>query len=208
MALRLGAENKRQVYLAIVLFAIVFCLVGWRVYRMISGPAPRHAAATVPAAAPKPQAAGANSPAAAAPEAQKLTTANINPVLHFDNLAQSEDVEYAGRGRNIFSAQSAPAPVAIPKPVKSGRATGPGAAAPSAVPAVPRPPSIDLRYFGYTEGANKSLHAFLIHGEDVFMARAGDVVDHRYKVVAIRPTSVQVTDLAYNNTQTLTLAPF
>lgn len=197
MALALGAENKKQVYTVIALFAVIAVVGGSELYNTFSGPPQR---SPIPAVA-RVNSAG-NAANSAGPEAQKLSNAALDPTLHFDKLAQSEDVEYHGTGRNIFSAESAP--VEIPKPVKSARNTP----AVNLPPPVPQPPSIDLKYFGYEETPDKNFRAFFVRGDDIFMARQGDVVDHRYKVDAIKPTSVQVTDLAYNNTQTLALKSF
>lgn len=198
MAMRLGAENKKQVYIVVALFAVIAVVGGMEIYSNFSGP-PARRAAPVPAAV----ATRGGAAAAAGPEAQRISNASLDPTLHFDKLAQSEDVEYHGTGRNIFSAESAP--VEIPKPIKSARINGPAVHLP---PAAPQPPSIDLKYFGYEETPDKNFRAFFIRGDDIFMARPGDVVDHRYKVDAIRPTSVEVTDLSYNNTQTLALTSF
>ncbi len=154
-----------------------------------------------PGASPKSTAGGQSAQGA---EAEKLDNGYLDPTVHFDKLAQSEDVEYAGTGRNIFSAESIQ--VNIPAPIANGRPNQQASATlPPAAPEVPRPPAIDLKYFGYTMARDKSLKAFFTHGDDVFMARTGEIVNHRYKVGAIQPGSVQITDLSYNNTQTLAL---
>lgn len=202
MAMQLGIENKRQVYLVVVLFVIILGLGSWRIYKSMSGPtiAPR----PVPAQAVIPPAAATSSQPA--PNAEKLTNAGIDPALHFDKLLQSEDVHYAGAGRNIFSATSAP--VVIEQPIKSARAGRAPAVSVPVVAAPPRPPAIDLKYFGYSQAPDKSLQAFFTHGDTIFMAKVGEIVDHRYKVGTIKPGSVQITDMAYNNTQILPLTAF
>lgn len=202
MALPLGAENKKQVYLLIVLAVCIAVGGGFELYTNFSTPS----APTPPPAAVNapnlhtPPAQGASSAGGA--EAQKLSNADIDPTLHFDKLAQTEDVEYAGTGRNIFSMDSAPPP--IEKQLASAR-PNPASVVPQGPPPPPKPPAIDLKYFGYEQDGDKAFKAFFVHGEDIFMAHSGEIVDHRYKVGAIRPMSVEITDLAYNNTQTIPL---
>jgi hypothetical protein len=207
MALRLGTENKRQVYIVSALFAVILVVGGYEIFGTSGGsstPSPpvpaQHASAQARPAAGTPQvSAGQNA------DAEQLTNDGLDPTVHFDKLAGSEDVDYAGTGRNIFSADSAP--VEPESPLKGPRADEPGgtAAAPGgpAVAVAPHPPAIELKYFGYTQARDKSIKAFLVHGEDIFMARTGEIVDHRYKVGKISPGSVDVTDLSYNNTESL-----
>jgi hypothetical protein len=205
MALRLGTENKRQVYLVIGLFAVILVGAGVEIFGSFGSSTPPPAPAAPPPAARAPATAG-SPPAAATPanDAQKLSNAGLDPALHLDKLARNESVVYAGTGRNIFSAESAP--VKIETPAAGARAAQAAALASAGPPAPPKPPAIDLRYFGYTQAKDKSLQAFFVHGDDIFVARTGEIVDHRYKVGAILPSGVQVTDLGYNNTQTLPLS--
>jgi hypothetical protein len=205
MAIPLGTENKRQVYIVIALAVVILAVGGYELSNYFgssttSAPAPvrPNTAATTTRRTTNGRPQQAN---AGGPQAQHVASNNIDPALHFDKLAQSEDVVYAGTGRNIFSAESAP--VAIPKPLTGPRPTS---VATVTVPEIPRPPAIDLKYFGYSQSSDKSMRAFLVRGDDIFMARTGDVVDHRYKVLTIMPGSVQIIDLGYNNTQTVPLS--
>jgi len=204
MALALGLENKRNVVLVVVLFGVLFGYGGYLIYSSFSGPSAPPPPAPTRIETPN-SAAAPGKPPAGGGEAQRLSNAGIDPSLHFDKLAQSEDVRYEGTGRNIFSAESVP--VAIPTPLSSGRNTPNGPVVPLA-PAVPKPPDIDIKYFGYEQDQDKSFRAFFVHGDDIFIARSGEIVDHRYKVGAIHPLNVEVTDLAYNNSQTLALSQF
>jgi hypothetical protein len=220
MALALGTENKRQVIIASVLGVIVV-ICGFVVFHMFFGSSSPSDSGPVPAAPPTQNQPAQNPPAPAAQpsassgtqtasshaagnEAQRLSNAGIDPALHFDKLAQSEDVEYSGSGRNIFSAESIP--ISIPQPIAPIRPKGPLPLAQNTPPPPPKPPAIDLRYFGYSQDEHKVLKAFFMHGDDIFMAKTGDIVDHRFKIGAIRPLNVEVTDLAYNNTQVVEIS--
>ncbi len=199
--MRLGTENKRQVYLVIGLFAFVFLYGGYQIYRIFGGGSSHPAPA--PAVVQYKPLPGTDT-SAPGPDAQKLSNNGLDPTLHLERLSLNESVTYSGTGRNIFSAGSAP--VRIEQPLKSARNDRPQVMVPQGPPPPPRPPAIELKYFGYAQSKDKSLKAFLVHGDDIFMARVGEIVDHRYKVSAIAPGSIQITDLAYNNTQTVPLS--
>jgi hypothetical protein len=131
------------------------------------------------------------------------TSAQLNPTLRMEAMLVTESLVYSGSGRNIFSTSSVP--VDIPKPVVPVR-TKPGPSPPPPPsPGPPPPPPIDLKFFGTATGADGKREAFLLHGDDVFLATDGDIVQRRYKVVSISANSILVEDMANNNRQTLPL---
>ncbi len=213
MAIALGIENKRQVYLAAALFGLVTVIGGRELYSTFSrpsstaSPAPPVESATAQRASftisgravgMQPAIGLQNAKGAVA---QKVSNSSIDVTMHTESLAFSEQVEYAGTGRNIFSAESEP--VHIDDPIAPARPTEAVVVPP---PPPPKPAAIDLKYLGYSQTEDKIFHAVLVHGDDIFMAKTGEIVSHRFKVGAIQPASVQVTDLTRNFTQTIATA--
>jgi hypothetical protein len=212
MAMKVGTEDKKKVIAVVVLMGIAAVVGFWE---FAGGPS------TPPSAPPKVTVIrpGINAPIGASTgsgtagktansgnaDASKVATAGggLDPALHLERLAASESIEYAGNGRNIFSADSMP--VEIPQAIADARPAGPVVPQGPAPYVAPQPPAIDLHYFGYAASKDGTRQAFLLHGEDIFEATAGEIVNHRYKVVSVDAHSVQVTDLSYNNTQTLPL---
>ena len=205
MALSVGAENKSKVYAAIGLGALLVIIAIIQLPKLFgtSSPAP---VATPPPSVTRPAPAGVTSTgtAAATPyphEAIQLpSSSSLDPALHPELMAQAEDTTYKGNGRNIFSPDSAaPEQVHIEKP-KNFRPE-----APPPPPGPPPPPAIELKFYGYSS-TNGNRQIFLLHGDDIFLAREGDIVDRRYRVVSIRPFSVEIEDIPYHNTQSLPLS--
>lgn len=197
MAMKSGFENKKKVALAAVLGIVVLFLVLRTVFSLMgaSGSAPSHEPLP-PVVAQAPAAVSGQH------EAVKVSASSmmhLDPTLHPEWMAAAESLNYRGSGRNIFSMSSTP--VTIEKPI--------GPVRPNPHPAVaqgpPPPPPVDLKFFGYEGHSGSARRAFLLHGDDVFIASPGDIVDHRYKVVQIAPLSIQIQDIPYNDTQTLPL---
>jgi hypothetical protein len=200
MAMKIGSEDKKKAAIAGVLGVVVLILVVWRVLPLFEGgtpaPLPPKIVQAPTRTVTQPGTQAAEHEAAMVPSSGSL--AALDPTLHPEWMAAAESLEYAGKGRNIFSMSSAPVEIEKPKaPPRLVAEQGP--------PPPPPPPPIDLKFFGYEAHAGGDRKAFLLHGDDVFIASVGDVVDHRYKVVQIEPLSIQIEDIPFNNTQTLPL---
>ena len=196
--MKIGTEDKKKLtILAVVGTVGLGC--AFYIYNQLavpSGPAPVAPVVSAPAAATPLR----SRPQAAAGSQAALT--QLDPTLRMGPMLVTEALVYSGSGRNIFSATSVP--VEIPKAIASARPTPPPA--PVYVPqGPPPPPPIDLKFFGTATSKNGARQAFLLHGEDVFVASAGDVVQRRYRVKMVNANSIVVEDLTNNNQQTLPL---
>ena len=200
--MKTGADDKRKKLIAGALGALALGLVGYQLYDNLGGSSTAPAPAA-PVIVSVPTGAQGSGPAAVK---VGTTSAQLDPTLHMQPMLVTESLVYGGSGRNIF-APGSPEPVAeVVKPIAPAR---PDQKKPEPPPVVvaqkPAPPPINLKFFGTATSANGTRRAFLLNGDDVFVASAGDVVQRRYKIISVDAKSIMVEDLPNNNKQTLPL---
>jgi len=190
---KLGIENRKQMIAAALLGAFLLLVV---VFEFM--PSSSTIASTTPATTTGPEAVGARAPrsgrrSSGAPLAKKVRAPqSLDPTLHLAQLASAEQIKYEGSGRNIFISQ--PDPV-IPTPLSTGTAGGTNDTKTYTPPPVAAAAPIPLKFFGFASKPGEPKKIFLSKGEDVFIAGEGEIVDRRYKVVRISPTSVEIQDV-------------
>jgi hypothetical protein len=189
---KIGAENKKQVIIMAVLLAVAVAVV---IYDF-SGSGTSSAAPPAPAA---PATAGSQR---ARTSTQQVAQNDLDPTLRLDVLEASRRVKYEAGGRNIFRMEEPPPP----KPIAAVRATPTPFPTPTPTPP---PPPIPLKFYGFANRPGEAKKVFLSEGDpqnsNVFIAKQGDIVNRRYRVVQISATSVQIEDVLYNNKQTIPL---
>jgi len=196
--MKIGTENKKTTITAVSLLAVAALLL----YRAMPSTPPASEPDKTVLSAGQFTSAALKSPSG--PDVHHhiafLLKPTLDPHLRLDLLARSESIRYEGKGRDIFTEHSED----IPKP------NAPGLLASAKIdwqpPAPATPPPINLKFWGWISRPGEPKAAFLAQGEHGFVAREGDIVARRYKLVKISPSSIEIEDVLSNNRQTIPVA--
>jgi hypothetical protein len=188
---KLGIENRKQMIAAAVLGVFLLLVL---VYQFMPSSSTIASTATAtgpletvtkrPHSAPRHGSESASTKKARPPQ-------SLDPTLHLAQLASAEQIKYEGSGRNIFVSEP---DAVIPTPLAPGVVSSNDPKM-YQIPSVAAPPPIPLKFFGFASKRGEPKKIFLSKGEDVFIAGEGEIVDRRYKVVRISPTSVEIQDV-------------
>ena len=146
---------------------------------------------------------------------EALDPMTVDPTLQTDLLAKVRSVEFEGIERNLFRFGQRKKLVASPsaeeirqsqerlkklqaqklKPVKK-----------KPVARKPAAPPIDWKYYGFANSRRDTRkRAFLLDGEEIFVATEGDVFKERYRIVRIGINSIVIEDMQFKEEQKLPL---
>lgn len=119
-----------------------------------------------------------------------------DPTLHLGDLESVEHDWYNGTGRNIFAAYFENETEKVPSELPPDKFR-------------PEPPArkaeASLRFYGYALTGSVPKKVFLKDGDALFVAREGDVIDRRYKVLKVDEDSLDIEDLVEQTTLTIVL---
>ncbi len=192
--MKLGLENQKQVIALAVLGGLAVGMLAYEFWP--SSPSAAPATVQTGTAPAKPA-----TRRTASGRVVPVVEPRLDPTLDLKLLSQSEEIKYAGNGRNIFVAGSVPK---IERPKAPG-VTDKQEASLHMPPPIPPPPPINLKFLGFANRPGETKKVFLSQGEDIFIAGEGDIVDRRYRVLHISATAVDVEDMVNNNRQSLPL---
>jgi len=196
---KVGTESRGKTIAAIVLMVVAVLTLAWGLWpSSTSGSSGQTAVPSTRRDAEN--AALGGQPAATSRPANKagsVLTQTIDPRLRLDLLNSSESTKYEGKGRNIFRGEAEPV-ANIEKPVATPIIQQPP-------PGPPPPPPINMVFFGFASRPGEAKRVFLSQNGDVFVAGEGDIVNRRYKIIRINPTSIEVEDVLSNNRQSIPL---
>lgn len=118
--------------------------------------------------------------------------------LHVEKLATSGGARAAEIRRNIFEYASRPV-TATPRMARAQ--TQPDKPAPP-----PPPPPPPLRFYGFAEGSGGGARRVLLtDGEGIFVARQGDTINNRYRVLSVGESAVELEDVVAQRRWVITL---
>ena len=212
--MKLGTEDRKKLITAVIAGVLALGAAFYLYSELFGGttaPTPPQPAVAVTSTTENTPRNAAIAPPGNAVAAEKVgtTSGQLDPSLHMEAMRITESLVYTGSGRNIFAPGSPEAPkqvkqVVIPKSDFTARNTPP----PPPIPqGPPPPPPINLKFFGTETNAAGVRKAFLLNGDDVFLAGTGDIVQRKYRVIAITANSIQVEDIPNSNKQSLPMIP-
>jgi hypothetical protein len=183
----LGFENRNKAIAVVALLVVAVVVVVWELW-----PASSSASAKTPIPSPTQNITNGKKGSTVA--------STLDPTLRFNLLRESEGTKYEGSGKNIFVAAAEPIPQPIASPVIAQQPPvqqGP--------PQPPPPPPINLKFYGFAAEQGGVKQIFLAKDDAIFIAKEGDIVDRRYKVLHIYPMAVEIEDVLNNNIQQIPL---
>jgi hypothetical protein len=191
---KIGAENKKEVRWMIALLAILL-LVG--IYNFVDfGTSSANSPAPAPATSTQTT---TQTTRKSTSTTQQLADSTLDPRLRLDILAASQNKKYEAGGRNIFRMEELKP---LEKTVVGVRGPYTVEMPPTPTP-TPPPPPIPLKFYGFASKGSEPKRIFLADEGEVFVARQGDIVERKYKVIQINNTSVIIEDMLNSNRQTI-----